>query len=201
MVTLTWDTEKWSIWRSWKDVGYWFNRWISRLRRVFKSIFYMRVWESSEKGYPHVHLLMYFPTVSFAVYRHRSRDGKRVTWRLRSSAVRRLFDLGWHSFVDVLAVQLPDSAYRYIRKYISKGYFSEKGVITLALCWLFRKKSFSISRGFIDLIVTNGCSNGSGAVAVVKQGVLDGSEARAVYVWRFLGANDRDWETTNIKQA
>ena len=52
------------------------------------------------------------------------------------------FEKSYHSFVDVQAIREMKEGIRYVIKYL-----------TLALCWLFRKRSFAISGDFHKLIV------------------------------------------------
>lgn len=66
-VTLTYDVSRCSIKEAWKNIGNEFNKWIRNLRKKFGRISYLRGWEASQKGYPHIHVLMVFHDYSFRV--------------------------------------------------------------------------------------------------------------------------------------
>jgi len=63
------------------------------------------------------------------------------------------FEKSWHSFVDVQAIRKFREGVRYVTKYLTKMKTESKTqVLTLALCWLFRKRSFAISGDLYELI-------------------------------------------------
>ena len=132
-------------------------------------------------------MIAYFHSHSFEVQRmngkYRVRDGERKE-----------IQKGYHSFVDVQAVRSLKSGISYVIKYITKGHknpgsVSESGLrknlskSTLALCWLFRKQSFAISKDFSDLINTLHNSNRK----TVFQMDLHGSAIIERVVWICLG--------------
>ena len=57
---------------------------------------------------------------------------------------------GWHSNVDVMSSMA--GGFSYLKKYLLKGIDFEnadsKGLKTLALCWVYRKRAFSVSGRF-----------------------------------------------------
>ena len=59
---------------------------------------------------------------------------------------------GWHSNVDVKAMSSLAGGFSYLKKYLLKGIDFEradsKGLKTLALCWIYRKRAFSVSGSF-----------------------------------------------------
>jgi hypothetical protein len=59
---------------------------------------------------------------------------------------------GWHSNVDVKAMNSLAGAFSYLKKYLLKSidleYADSKGLKTLALCWVYRKRAFSVSGSF-----------------------------------------------------
>ena len=57
------------------------------------------------------------------------------------------FEKSWHSFVDVEAVRKMGEGISYIRKYLRKS-GHQLQTLTLALCWLFKKRSFAVSGDF-----------------------------------------------------
>lgn len=160
LVTLTYDTKRASIQEAWENIGSDFNSYITNLRKKFGKASCVRVWESFFNGYPHIHALLIFHNYGFRTYRH---NGK---WRIKKKGE---FENGYHSFVDVQAVRSLRSGLSYVTKYMMKAYGesynSEVGLrknlsdLTLAMCWIFRKQSFSVSRDFSDLIQTLHNSN------------------------------------------
>jgi hypothetical protein len=59
---------------------------------------------------------------------------------------------GWHSNVDVKAMSSLAGGFSYLKKYLLKNNNAEKAdskaLMTLALCWAFRKRAFSVSGQF-----------------------------------------------------
>jgi hypothetical protein len=63
-----------------------------------------------------------------------------------------LIATGWHSNVDVKAMSSLAGGFSYLKKYLLKGIDFEnadsKALKTLALCWVYRKRAFSVSGSF-----------------------------------------------------
>ena len=100
----------------WANVSLDFNRYITTLRRRLrdKSIQYVRCFEAHKSGYPHVHVLLQFPTA----VRYTSRSGR--NW-IESPDYKLLRSLWRHGHTDY---QVPHSAshgIRYIAKYMTKN--------------------------------------------------------------------------------
>lgn len=146
-ITLTWDINKfpnridsWSF-----DLSDEYNKFITNLRKDdrFGRCWVWRVYESTQKGYPHVHLLVVSenpqPVFSF-----------KKEYRLCSKSV--VSDC-WHSHVDVKAAYNIESVSAYLSKDLRKqiNLDGTQGVMTAAMCWLFKKRSYSISSNY-DLI-------------------------------------------------
>ena len=59
---------------------------------------------------------------------------------------------GWHSNIDVKAMSSLAGGFAYLKKYLLKSINLEnadsKGLKTLALCWVYRKRAFSVSGSF-----------------------------------------------------
>ena len=142
-ITLTYNTKRCSYGEAWKNIGVEFNRFMSYLRRNFGKISSCRVFESFENGHPHLHCIVIFEH-SFSVFR----DSK-GQFRIREKDV---ITQGWHSNVDVKAISSLAGGLSYLKKYLLKGIDVEnadsKGLKTLALCWLYRKRAFSVSGQF-----------------------------------------------------
>lgn len=138
-VTLTYDTKRCSIYEAWDNIGKEFDRWISNLRKEFGSFSIIRTWEAFQNGYPHINAILLFDDTDFLVFRHKSK------FRVRNKAA---FSQHWHSYVDVRAVPNLKTDVSYIIKYITKELFTDKAILTLAMLWIFRKRSFSVSKDF-----------------------------------------------------
>lgn len=151
-ITFTYDTKRCSRLEAWeKQIGIEFNRSISALRRKYGKISVLRTWEASAQGYPHVHAILLFHEAKFSVFPWlaKDEDGKeKLTFRISEKAQIASY---WHSHVDVQAVSSTKKLFNYMRKYQTKTLLasdSPKGVKTMSLMWLFRKRGFSVSGDF-----------------------------------------------------
>lgn len=143
-VTLTYDVKKSAMRNAWETIGEDFNRWIRNLRKKFGRISHLRCWEASKKGFPHIHVLMVFHDYKFQVTRIKGK------YRVQEKEA---FEKSYHSFVDVQAVRKIREGIKYVTKYLTKTkYESQSQTLTLALCWLFRKRSFAVSEDFQESI-------------------------------------------------
>jgi hypothetical protein len=170
-VTLTWNPSRGSRIFAWENLGKDFNRFISAIRKKFGKVSYIRVWESYESGYPHVHVVMLFHDHNFKVFPHSDKHEK-TTFRVSDSEREEIRSF-WHSFVDIQAISSLKALFTYIKKHQEKvilglsgsiqdhglgdptvGFDLEniKGLRTLFLCWIFRKRSFSVSGDFREKI-------------------------------------------------
>ena len=142
--TLTYDTKLCSYKQAWEQIGIEFNGFMAYVRRHFGKVSSCRVFESFENGYPHIHCILLFQEYSFSVFR----DVK-GQFRAHEKAV---IAQGWHSNVDVKAMSSLAGGFSYLKKYLLKSIDLEnadsKGLKTLALCWVYRKRAFSVSGGF-----------------------------------------------------
>jgi len=188
-VTLTVDPSRISLIGSWKGVGKEFNRWISFLRSKYGKISVVRTWDSHESGFCHVHALLLFHSRSFSGFYHIRKKG---TYRLQSRSELSIIKSGWKAgFVDVQLCSSVASAGRYLGKYLTKccdhSRTDSKGVKTLALCWIFRKRSFSISGDFLKahLDLITGSSNSKEFAVQLR---LSGSPIHvSVVKWELFG--------------
>jgi len=147
-VCLTYDVKRCSFDEAWSNIGVEFNRFMAYVRKKVGKVSCCRVWESFENGHPHIHCILLFESVSFHVFR--DRKGK---FRIHS---RKLIAEGWHSNVDVEAMNSLAGGLSYLKKYLLKSIdaksASSKALKTLALCWAFRKRAFSVSGRFRQLL-------------------------------------------------
>ncbi len=137
---------------AWEDVGVDYNRWISALRRKYGKIHVLRSWEAQRDGYPHIHCVLYFEDVEFETFFYKG------IWRVDA---KKILSKNWHwGFTDMFALSDLGAGVGYVVKYLTKvhrtvvdGRLDRKSVLTLAMMWIFKKRAFSLSRGFEDLIV------------------------------------------------
>jgi hypothetical protein len=147
-VTLTWHGVG-SISESWEANSYYFNKWVTNLREKYGKLSYVRTWEATERGYAHVHLMIMFHEARFHGFKTINEEGK-VVWRIYEKEE---FEKSWPYFVDVRAARTYGAVVRYIRKRVYHGTDKadnvDAGDLTLALMWLFRKRSFAISKDLL----------------------------------------------------
>jgi hypothetical protein len=187
-LTLTYDVKRCSRFEAQEKIGQEWNGLISALRRRYGRISVLRTWEDSLQGYPHIHAVCLFHDASFTVFQHLAENDKKEIGLQYRIVEKNEIASYWHSHVDVQAVSSTRKLFSYIRKYQTKTLLnsdSPKGVRTMALTWLFRQRSFSVSGDFRtrlhDLIELMHNSN-----MVEVQSRLDGSlEDRSV--WEFVG--------------
>jgi hypothetical protein len=187
-LTLTYDTKLCSRAEAMQRIGPEWNRFLSALRSKYGQVSVLRSWESSGQGYPHVHACLLFKEARFDVEPWLSKDDEKethLTFRIKN---REEISSLWHSHVDIQAVSSTRKLFNYMRKYQTKTLMasdSPKGVRTMSVLWLHRKRSFSVSGDFrsriSDLIRTLHNSN-----MELRQSRLDGSLQEAS-VWEFVG--------------
>ena len=149
-VTLTVDPKKYSLDQSWQQIGEQLHLFETKLRNKYGSFVKLRVWESHESGFPHVHIVYYFHKKQFPVFSHWSKNNKgksRLTWRIPTvhrDNIKAMWGMG--SIVDVQAVQDTLTAFNELTKYVTKTVFNKKGDLTNAMLCLFRKQQYWISK-------------------------------------------------------
>ncbi|MHA2428062.1 MAG: rolling circle replication-associated protein [Candidatus Hermodarchaeia archaeon] len=174
-VTLTYDTKRSTIREAWETIGEHFNNWIRNIRKKFGRVSHLRCWEASRKGYPHIHALMIFHDYKFRVTRIQGKN--RILEKEE-------FEKSYHSFVDVQAVSKIKEGIKYVTKYLTKTrHESQTQRLTLALCWLFRKRSFAVSGDFLEQLKTSIKK----PVIRLVQIDLHGVEVRLKVEWIFIG--------------
>ena len=150
-VTLTWNTRLFSIRNAWKrEISQEWNRFITALRRRYGKIEVLRSWEATDRGYPHIHAVLWFQDPKkgeFTVFPHYSEKEGRLQFRIQEKGE---FESLWHSFVDVEAISSMKKMANYVLKYqlkVNEGKEDQgSGSNTLAFMWLFRKRSYACSR-------------------------------------------------------
>ena len=142
--TLTYDTKLCSYKEAWEQIGIQFNGFMAYVRSNFGKVSCCRVFESFENGYPHIHCILLFQEYSFLVFRD-------VKGQFRVHEKDTIAQ-GWHSNIDVKAMSSLAGGLSYLKKYLLKSIDLEnadsKGLKTLALCWVYRKRAFAVSGSF-----------------------------------------------------
>jgi hypothetical protein len=164
--TLTYDRIEGnlSIGEAWERVSPDYQRYVAWLRRIFGPCAVIRVFSSHADGYPHIHFVITFKDQMWEVKWHRGEDGRRRLRLLRKNGPKgvdptvEFLASGWkHGFIDVQGVSDTKTVFGYLLGYASgQGVNKEAkknitGNKSLALNWLFRKRSFAISNP--DLII------------------------------------------------
>ena len=129
-----------SITKAWNCLSPNWNRIHSWFRKLFgiDYIGFFRVYEAFNDpsgkayGYPHIHVLLFFSKKPFI-------HNKKVSAK-------------WHAFTKTRLVRNLGGAINYLIKYLLKGFTDSRFVLTPAMLWLFRKRTFGISRNLINLI-------------------------------------------------
>lgn len=146
-VVLEYDANVIDLCDAWLNVGSDFNRFISRVRKLFGKVSVVRVWESHESGYPHVHAILIFHSYVFSGYSSRRRG--RLVYRVFGVDYKSLKDCWIHGFSDIEMVSSFSGGVNYLSKCLVKSTSAKiagvKGIRGLAMCWVFRKRSFSVS--------------------------------------------------------
>lgn len=157
-VTLTYDSKRCSIDEAWKNIGAEFNLWITNLRNKYGKIWYVSFPQAfpNQKGkgygYPHLHLIMFFESEQFHVFRHmaKDREGKLgLVYRIKEK--HNVESQGkWHSFIDVKALSSMRAVWNYAKKHCYNAGFgsSDEASLNNSIMWLFKKKSFNMSGEF-----------------------------------------------------
>ena len=211
-VVLEYDANVVGLSDAWLRVGVDFNRFMSHVRKLFGKVNVVRVFESHESGYPHVHILLIFDSHVFSGYSSHRRG--KLVYRVFGSDFKSLKSCWNFGFSDFEMVNSFSGGVRYLSKYLVKSTSASlagvKGIRALAMCWVFHKRSFSVSgslfcegseaiRAGHDEITTNGISNlnfdrENSDVHFVKVGIdLYGiSIFERVEHWRLFGFCLRD---------
>lgn len=153
-VTLTWHTRKGSIRQAWeKDVSRAWNRWITAMRKRYGRIDVLRAWETTERGYPDTHAVLLFESKEWSVFPWLDKHEK-LTYRIQEKE--EIQELWRQGFIDVQALRTMRAVVNYALKYQLKinegredGRSSQK---TLAFMWLYRKRSYAVSRHFFSVV-------------------------------------------------
>lgn len=156
-ITLTYHTKRCPLYEAWQNISKEYNRFMANMRKQYGRIASIRCFEAFENGHPHIHACLIFQDTEFDVqlrFDGKTADGKNDApcWRIKQDVT---IETYWHSRVDVQAQQSTKYAINYIAKYITKAIkFEEattKTMKTLALNWLFNRRSYSVSGKFMTI--------------------------------------------------
>lgn len=145
-IVLTYDTKRKTKNAAWSTIASDINLFITRMRKEFGCVGYVRSLEAFKNGYPHCHIDMILDK-TYRFKRHRGKGGHiRFLLSKKNEAKIQSF------YPDLVKVQ---GAYSlgligYNVKYILKHIFSGKCRSTLARCWLHGLRQFAISSKFLD---------------------------------------------------
>jgi hypothetical protein len=192
-VTLTWHTRKGSIRQAWeKDVSKAWNRWISAMRKRYGRIDVLRAWETTERGYPDTHAILLFESKEWTVFPWLDKHEK-LTYRIQEKD--EIHDLWRQGFIDVQALRTMRSVVNYALKYQMKvnegredGRCNQK---TLAFMWLYRKRSYAVSRRFFSVVARlDRDLHNSNPSGIENDGTF---EFLGVFSGRLLGLTHGEW--------
>ena len=186
--TLTTDPNIYSLNESWLNVGIDWNRFKTNLQKEYGKIETFRTWESTKKGYAHIHVLVGFAEHEFTVFRHKDKDGS-ASYRIPWNDVKKLGSY-WHSFLDIKAVSDSRGAVNELIKYVTKELCSEKGYKTNAMICLFNKQSYAISKHFYTLLEAQFKKEGYDKLKQLKS--YDFSESRCNLITEILHNSNHD---------
>ena len=127
---------------------------------------------------------MVFHDYRFKIAFSQLKKGRRV-YRIHEKEV---FEKSYHSFVDVEAVRKLREGITYITKYLTNTKNKDQSyTLTLALCRLFRKRSFAVSGDFHEILY---------AMIESKHRLIQidlfGHEVDLRVVWVFIGIFSAD---------
>jgi len=166
-ITLEYNANNLTIGEAWNNVGVDYNRFLANIRNNYGEISVVRVWESHKSGYPHIHAIILFKEAEFTAFHYNG------IWRIRE---KRDIEAYWpHGFSDIEALSSTLGGLHYVSKYLKKlhgagvidghqepnpyadeaglsGLPSRASLLTLSLMWIFRKRAFSISGNWADVI-------------------------------------------------
>ena len=177
-ITLTYNPSLtfWDINSAWLRISFEYNRFITGFRKKFGGAFVIKAVQSFYNGYPHIHLVV-ITSKSWDVKFHSGSDARFIVGDKELERISRM----WHSFIDVRAVAPKrgesknnggsSAVKNYVLRDLLKAQVRDddrdlKDWNTLALQWLHRKQSFSVSgikllREIVGDLITGMCNSNS----------------------------------------
>jgi len=193
-VTLSWDPKLCSLDEAWRSSYRELHKFKANLENHYGKIEWLVFIQpfpdqnGEAYGYPHFHIVLWFKDAEFNAFPHLEKDKSgALILRYRVKEKRDLeLSAKWHSFIDVQALSSLRGAVNYVKKYAKSVCYGEssKALLNGALAWLYRKKSYSLTRGLQacmhDLIVSMQVRKR------VFQCRLSG-DSIPLWLWTFLG--------------
>ena len=141
LVTLEYDANKNLLSEAWENNGKDWNRFLTNVKNKFKNygkISQIRVFESHESGFPHIHAILIFKDIKF--------KGKRMWSIPQNRWINRVWGSQWytlrscwkHGFSDFELIDSYRGGLKYLSKYLEKStnykLAGNKGKQTIILC-------------------------------------------------------------------
>ena len=163
--TLTYAHKGLTVGEAWQQVGIDYNRFITAFRKKYGKTSVLRVWESQQNGYPHIHFLAICENQEFNTFHYNNK------WRVDEKDT--IANMWKGGFSDIEALSSTKGGMTYISKYLGKlhtigsqvpdeeyttnedslsNLVSKASVLTLSMMWLFRKRAFSLSGSLVESI-------------------------------------------------
>jgi len=156
-----------------KNISKYWDTFIKRLKREFGYKYYrgknnyelkeakilkIKSNEYQKAGWVHIHAILIFPDKLFYYYLHKSKKDNTYTWRFNDEVWQKVKNAWEWGNSDLQAVVDKDKknyqigSLNYALKYVVKQVTYDKmdNIITLALNWAFKHRSFSISKEISD---------------------------------------------------
>jgi len=173
-----------------------YNRYISAIRSRYGKIAVVRCDQAQKNGYPHIHLILLFDH-QIIIKKHQGAD--KSSWRLLSLSKKQhdFADL-WRlpiygkkneytslGYVDVQGITTQRGAINYILRYAlcEAGKNAEED-LSLAMSWIYRKRSFSVST--TDLIAI--CLTQSRLLVKINENAEDPSKTAYLTEFIYMGS-------------
>jgi hypothetical protein len=151
--TLEWDSNKYSISEAWRTIGHAFNNYLSKIKQKYGKIEFLRVWQTHESGYPHIHMLIYFKKKSFEVFEHTSKKGKRSFRLPYNGQDLKFLKNSWkYGYSDYIGVDDTKEGLKDLLKYITRDLKGGKSDLTNTMVWIYGKQAIGISKNFMSEI-------------------------------------------------
>jgi hypothetical protein len=201
-VTLSWDPKLCSLDEAWRSSYQKLHKFKANLENHYGKVEWLVFIQPFPNqnglayGYPHFHIVLWFKEAEFNVFPHLEKDKSgAMVLRYRVKEKREIeLAAKWHSFIDVQALSSLRGAVSYVKKYAKSVCYGEssKAVLNGAVAWLYRKKSYSLTRGFQacmhDLISAMRVRKREFQTIFEKKGLdLSLHHGFPIWEWEFLG--------------
>lgn len=193
-VTCSWDSKLCSMQDAWESSYKELHKFKANLENRYGKIEWLTFIQpfpdrkGKAFGYPHFHILLCFKEAVFNAFPRMEKDDQgKMVLRYRVKEKREIEVQGkWHSWIDVQALSSVRGAVSYCKKYAQNVCYGDdpKAVLNGAVAWLFRKKSYTLTRGFQKTLHDLIC-NLHVRKRVMQKNLVGGSFP--LWEWQFLG--------------